>query len=328
MPYSRDVFSAAQVRLNKLRKDAEDENILVKTGLYQKIPRLREIEEQLAQTGISAAKAALSSTHDTGTQIEKLKKANLSLQAERAELLTQNGLGIDILEPRYHCPKCKDTGNLNGKLCDCFRALLQEEACRFANSGSPLPLSTFESFNLSYYPTDKIESIGVSPREMMEVVYDYCYNYASNINEIRENLLLIGPTGLGKTHLALAIANRAIAQGVGVIYDTAQNIFVKFEDEYFGRKEKNYTSSVLNCDLLVIDDLGSEFSSPYSLTVLYNILNTRTLSGKKMIVSTNLTREELTPRYNDRIVSRLLGEFHILMFFGRDIRQIKLKNRS
>ncbi|MDR3551863.1 MAG: ATP-binding protein [Clostridia bacterium] len=325
MAYGKEVYAAALAKLNANRRRAEENNTRLKASLYEKLPRLRQIEEELAETGIGAARLALSSSQDTGMLFERLRCQNLALQAERAELLTVNGLAQDILETKYGCRVCRDTGYHDGRLCDCFRALLREEAYRCANSGSPLPLTTFESFDLSYYPTEKLNHYGFSPRTQMRDVLNFCRQYAADITKSRESLLLIGPTGLGKTHLALAIAGSAIAQGRGVVYDTAQNIFTRFEDEYFGRREKSYTFSVLDCDLLVMDDLGSEFTSPFSVTVLYNIINTRTLSRRPMIVSTNLTPEELTPRYNDRIVSRLIGEFHMLMFFGTDIRQMKLK---
>lgn len=325
MPYSKEVFQAAQARLNDYRKTAEEENARLKTDLYAKIPRLKVIEEELAQTALTAARSVLAHENDTTALITRLKERNLGLQAERAELLTESGLAQDILQVRYHCRKCGDTGNLNGRFCDCFRALLREEACRFANSGSPLPLQSFENFRLSFYPEEPVRGVGLSAREMMAKVLEGCRDFADHVTTTHDNLLLIGPTGLGKTHLALAIAGRAIEQGVGVVYDTAQNIFMRFEDEYFGHKEKNYTFSVLDSDLLVIDDLGSEFTSPYAVTVLYNIINTRTLSGKPMVVSTNLKVEELTPRYNERIVSRLIGQFRMMMFFGRDIRQEKLR---
>lgn len=325
MGYGKDVYLAAQNRLNDLRKKAEEENARQKEAIYRNIPRLRAIETELAETGIDAARAALSGSQNTAAAIGRLRARNLSLQAERAELLTQNGLPLDALEIHYHCRVCRDSGFRDGRICECLHTILREEACRRANSGSPLPLTSFDDFELSFYPDLPVKGYGFTALEQMRNVYSYCRHYAENLGGESKNLLLIGGTGLGKTHLALAIANRAISRGCGVVYDTAQNIFLHFEEEYFGHQEKSYTFSVMDCDLLVVDDLGSEFTSPYTVSALYNIINTRTLARKPIIVSTNLRPEELAPRYNDRIVSRLIGEFHMLMFFGKDVRQLKLQ---
>jgi DNA replication protein DnaC len=325
MPYSREVYNAAEAKLNERKRKADQENEYLKNVLYEKLPRLKQIEDELAQTGIKAAQEILSFPSDIENKIKLLKNKNLSLQAERAELLTENNLDLHIIEVKYHCSKCNDTGNKSGKLCDCFKALLKEEACRLANMDSPLPLSTFNSFNLKFYREDKLEEYGITLREQMKRIYTYCRKYAADFENNKENLLMLGQTGLGKTHLALAIANTVAEQGFAVIYDTAQNIFSKMEDENFGRSEKRYTPLVLDCDLLILDDIGAEFVTNYTISALYNIINTRILSHKPIIISTNLAKNELTAKYNERIVSRLIGEFTMLRFFGEDIRQLKLR---
>jgi DNA replication protein DnaC len=328
MPYSREVYSAAESKLADRKRKAEQENEHLKNVLYEKLPRLKKIEDELAQTGIKAAQEILSFPSNIENKIQQLKDKNLSLQAERAELLTENSLDIHMLDVMYQCDKCKDTGNKDGKLCECFKALLKEEACRLANVGSLLPLSTFESFSLKYYREDRVEEYGITAHEQMKRIFTYCKKYASNLSDGKENILMLGQTGLGKTHLALAIANSAAAQGLAVIYDTAQNIFSKMEDENFGRSEKRYTPLVLDCDLLILDDIGAEFVTNYTISALYNIINTRILSHKPIIISTNLAKSELTTKYNERIVSRLIGEFTMLRFFGEDIRQLKLRIQS
>ena len=324
MPYNREVYSAAELKLLEKKRKAEQENEHLKRVLYEKLPRLKQIEDLLAQTGIQAAQEILSFPSNIEEKIKSLRDKNLSLQAERAELLTENNLDLHILEVKYNCEKCDDTGNNSGKLCDCFKALLKDEACRQANMGSPLPLSTFASFNLKYY-REELTEYGITMREQMKRIYEDCREYATNLESKKTNLLMIGKPGLGKTHLALSIANSAAEQGLAVIYDTAQNIFSKMEDENFGRSDKKYTPLVLDCDLLILDDIGAEFVTNYTISALYNIINTRILSHKPIIISTNLAMNELTAKYNERIVSRIIGEFTMLKFVGEDIRQLKIK---
>lgn len=327
MPYDNEVFTAATARVEQRRSQALAENERIKRQLYSKIPRLAEIERELAETGVSAARGMLASGGDSKGRIEKLRSQNLALQAERVELLVENGYPQGILEINYFCGKCRDTGYVGDSICDCLRALLREEACKVANAGSPLPLFTFDTFDLNYYPDTTDGKNDFNVRWHMEKVFTHCKNYAAGFKHADTSLLLLGKTGLGKTHLALSIANAVIEQGYGVIYDTAQNIFMKMEDENFGRSEKKYTFSVLECDLLILDELP-DYASPFSVNTLYNIINTRMLRNLPMIVSTNLTESELVSRYGERIFSRLIGQFTLLKFFGSDVRQLKLRRRA
>jgi DNA replication protein DnaC len=327
MPYDAEVFAAATARLEQRRSQAHEENERIKRQLYNKLPRLAAIERELANTGVTAAREIIGGGGDTKGKIEKLRQENLALQAERAELLVENGYPQGLLDVNYFCQKCKDTGYAGDSVCDCLRALLREEACKVANAGSPLPLFTFDSFDLSYYPDTSDGKYDFNVRWHMEKVFSHCKSFAAEFKHADTSLLMLGKTGLGKTHLALSIANAVIEQGYGVIYDTAQNIFMKMEDENYGRTEKKYTFSVFDCDLLIIDELP-DFASPFSINSLYNIINTRMLRKLPMIVSTNLTENELAARYGERIFSRLIGQFTLLKFFGNDIRQLKLRRRS
>jgi DNA replication protein DnaC len=327
MAYDAEIFSAASARLEQRRRQAIAENQAAKLRLYDKLPRLAEIERELAQTGVTAVREILAAGGDTKNRIDALKKQNLELQAERVELLVSNRYPPEILSVNYFCHMCKDTGYVGDEICDCFRTLLREEACKTANAGSPLPLFTFSSFNLDFYPDRYLDKYGVSIKKNMENVFLYCKNYARNFNSQNSSLLMLGKTGLGKTHLALSIANSVIEKGYGVIYDTAQNIFMKLEDEYFRRSERKYTFSVFDCDLLIIDELP-DFVSQYSVNTFYNIINTRMLKHLPIIVSTNLSEKEIEARYGERIFSRLIGEFELLKFFGNDIRQLKLQQRA
>lgn len=327
MAYSKEVFEAATARMQKRRRSAFDENKLVKSRLYAQIPRLAGIEKELARTGTAAARAILVSGGDSKGIIEKLKNKNLDLQASRAELLVKNGYPPDILRINYHCEECRDTGYVGDSICSCFRTILREEACKIANSGSPLPLFTFDTFDITYYPDKVIEKYGINVRSHMNQIFLLCKKYADEFRSNGPSLLMLGQTGLGKTHLALSIANSVIVHGTGVIYDTAQNIFTRMEEEYFGRSPKKYSFLVFDCDLLILDELP-DFVSNFAVNSFYNIINTRTLAHKPMIVSTNLSEKELSAKYGQRIFSRLIGEFQLLKFFGNDIRQLKLRRKA
>lgn len=333
MAYDPEVFSAAVARLEQRRQQALADNSRIKRQLFDKLPRLAEIERELAKTGITALREIITLGGETQKRIEALKRTNLELQAERAELLVSNGYSPNALAVNYTCKKCKDTGYSGDEMCDCLRLLLREEACKIANAGSPLPLFTFDTFDLSFYPDTTVDKYGVNVRKNMENVYFYCKKYAldfgrnENSGRGKSSLLMLGKTGLGKTHLALSIANAVIEDGYGVIYDTAQNIFMKMEDEYYRRGEKKYTFSIFDCDLLIVDELP-DFASQFAVNAFYNIINTRMLKHRPMIVSTNLTESELASRFGERVFSRLIGEFTLLKFFGNDIRQLKLRRSS
>ena len=194
-------------------------------------------------------------------------------------------------------------------------------ACAELNRNAPLSLSTFESFNLEYYDKTVDPKLKVSPYDHMSRVLRYCQNYADNFNSHSESILMKGATGLGKTHLSLAIANEAIKRGYGVIYASAPQLVSKLEKIYFSNKEDDSTFDMLvECDLLIIDDLGTEFHSQFSVSQLYNIFNSRMLSNKPVIINTNLTIRDLQENYTDRFVSRICGNARQLDFLGRDIR--------
>jgi DNA replication protein DnaC len=326
LPYSKEIFDAATVRLAQRRQAAESENAQLRQELYAKIPRLTQIERELSQTGVRVAREVLESA-DSAKSIERLRRINLTLQAERINLLESNGYPRDILAVNYYCGKCSDTGFVGDNVCSCLKTLLLEEACKRANSGSPLPLYDFGSFDLSYYPDKALSGQRITVRDYMGRVLNHCVNYAEHFGSQSGSLLMLGATGLGKTHLALAAANAIIRKGNAVVYDTAQNIFAKIEDEYFARAGKKFTQMIYECDLLIMDDLP-DYAAAFTINTFYNIINTRSLAHRPMIVSTNLTENELSGRYGEKIFSRLIGDFMMLKFFGSDIRQLKLRKNG
>ena len=219
-------------------------------------------------------------------------------------------------------------GFIDGKMCACFKEILRKMAYEELNRTTPLELCSFQSFSLDFYP-EKAQSSNLSPRQIMEGVKRHCWEYANSFTLQSANLLFQGGVGLGKTHLSLAIAGRVISKGYGVIYGSAQNFFNTIESEHFGRGEdKQYTLDLLKgCDLLILDDIGTEFITQFTAAVFYDIINTRLLRRRPTIISTNLSIDGLKTRYDDRITSRISGNYTRVQFFGNDIR-IEVKKKT
>lgn len=330
MGYSSKVYKAAMQRLDQLRQDARREADERCAEIFSKLPRASELEKAIAGSGIRAARAVVNGG-DVRHELEKLRTENLAMQEELRRLLTSNGYREDALEPRYHCARCGDTGYYeeDGRtlMCPCLRQAMTECACEELNRFAPLTLCTFDSFRLSYYP-DETDENGINPRRHMERVARFCQNYAQRFTTQSVSLLMCGETGLGKTHLSLAIANEVIRRGYGVIYVSAPAIIAHYEKLMRNRGEGDeLLEMVADCDLLIIDDLGTEFNNQFSVSHIYNVINSRLLSRKPLIINTNLNMRELEKNYSNRLVSRLNGEAEKLNFIGRDIRIAK-KNRK
>ena len=291
--------------------------------LFRQFPKLQEFEREISSLGITLAKAALSNGSDT----KAIKSEIKDREKKRGIYLKEQGLDDNI--SFYTCASCKDTGYVNSKLCDCAVRLMRDYSIVEMNKISPLELSSFAEFSLSYYPTAVIsgENGNISPRKSMKKVYDSCVAFAKNFPKY-ENLLLMGDAGLGKTHLALSIANEIIKRGYNVIYCSAANIFKVIEEEYFQEFRTSQTLETLKtCDLLVVDDLGAEYVNAFIGSTVYDIINTRIISRLPTVYTTNIVRENiLEARYGEKVSSRLTGCCKLLYFFGDDIRILKKNN--
>jgi DNA replication protein DnaC len=322
--YGREIYSSAEKILRERRRSAEEEAEKRRAALFKKCPGARQMERKLAATAVAAAKAVLGGK-DAAEQLKKLKEENLALQSDFSRLLAENG--IDSLEPHYHCPSCKDTGYVDGKMCGCMKDLLRTESYRRLNALTPLSLSTFDSFSLDYYSPESRDG-RPSDREVMESTFRYCASYAHQFHMRSPNLIMTGGTGLGKTHLSLAIAREAIRKGFGVVYCSVGNLVTKLESEHFGRDRGTGTAdSLRDCDLLILDDLGTEFKSSFTSAAIYNIINTRLMLQKPTIISTNLSTKEMVEDYSERFASRIIGSYRRIVFVGKDIRQQKRAER-
>lgn len=325
MGYSKEIYEAANKKITLIRQTAISEAARRKQAFFKHYPRAREIEKALSSTAIQVARAVLAGNDDKIALLNEFKEKNLRLQSELAEILKKASLPEDYLEVRYNCSLCKDQGHVGGKTCGCLKQLLKKEAYDRLNQLSPLALCTFSSFSLDYYSTIPIAGSTLTPRKRMEDIFRYCRDYAENFTANSPSLLMQGATGLGKTHLSLAIAKAAIDKGYGVIYGSTQNIVTKLEKERFRYNHDTSPAEseqyFIDCDLLILDDLGTEFSTQFSNAAIYNIVNSRIMTGKPTIISTNLSMKELERSYTERLVSRIMGNNIRLAFLGGDVRQ-------
>lgn len=319
MAYNETVVRAARERLEKRRREAESAATALQNKMCEQYPRLKEIQREKAASIPELTRAILD---NNPAAAEDIRTRNLRLQEEMASILRTAGCNCDNFEPRYTCQKCGDTGFVGGVVCDCYRRLLQEEACRNLSGLSAMRLTDFASMRLDYYDDTVDPKLGESPRQHMSDIINYCREYTACFSPHNDSLLLTGATGIGKTHLCLAIARGVAEQGYSVVYGSVQPLIRQMEAEHFGRAQGDSESQLVDCDLLVLDDLGMEFDTPFSRACLYNVLNARLLEGKPTVISTNLSYTALQERYGDQIASRISGGFEPLYCVGRDIRQI------
>lgn len=328
MAYSNALKEKANSILIARRNSANEEYLRNKEIIYRKIPEIREIDRSISNTGLKVAAAVLRSNNVEET-LKQMQEENLSLQRKKINLLVDNGFSPDALKIKYHCEKCSDTGRTQNGMCECLKEILKELAYEQLSEEVDVKRFGFHNFSLDYYPDTVTNSQGKTARDIMDMIYKYCVNYASNFDEHSPSLLFLGGTGLGKTHLSIAIAGYVLEKGYDIIYSSAQNLLYKLERERFSRDSRNdsYEDSiqlVLNCDLLILDDLGAEFTTPFTVSTLYNIVNSRLLQGKPTIISSNVDiPQKLEERYTERFVSRLFGNYKVMKFMGKDIRIMK-----
>lgn len=279
--------------------------------LSENMPRYRALSSELSALG---ARLALTALGGDMHALDSLREKMNAVSEEKAQLLKEAG----IEDIKYDCPVCRDTGKVEGEICSCVKELAKKIQLEAFSKSAPFEKSTFDKFELSYY-TDP------AALKRMTGIMDLAQSFASEFSKkTSENLLFMGNTGLGKTHLSLAIAGEVIKKGYDVIYGSAYNLFSEMESEHFSEHTNERYENAVGCDLLVIDDLGGEFVSPYIQSLVYNIINTRLLSSKPTIINTNLSLKEIENRYTPRVASRLAGEYTAKMFLGSDVRQIKV----
>ena len=323
MAYSKEVVRRARQRLASAKADRESENRQHLQIAYERVPRLKEIDLMLRRSMALAAQAAFSSGADAVAAMEKVKQANLALQEERRQL-AQQYFEEGFLDDSPICHLCGGSGYVGSTMCECLQELCRQEQKKELSllaAGN----ERFENFRLEYYSDRYDPQYGASPRAIMERNLSICRKYAAGFGSGSGNLLFVGGTGLGKTFLSASIARMVADRGYSVAYESAHHLFSKLEKNRFNPDEESreQVAKLTECDLLIIDDLGTELPGNFVTAALYNLVNDRLLSGRAMIISTNLNIEESARRYSPQIASRLQGSFKRLTFVGEDIRVMK-----
>lgn len=322
MAYNAENYKkiAAQYKDKNLRaKEAAEAR---REELHRNLPQVAEIDRALSATGLRIMREALKGKEGLDVRIRKLEEGNNLLLEARREILRANGYPEDYSSVHYECEECQDIGFVNGKMCKCMRRALTLAGYESSGVLKLIEKQNFDTFDLNYYKGAERRNM----EQILEISKDYALNFHDNT---MRNLLFMGDTGLGKTHLSSAIAKVVVDRGFDVVYESAQKIFSDFEAEKFGRvpQGENRTERYLACDLLIMDDLGTEMQSAFTVSCLYYLINTRLINEKSMVISTNIDKEEFSRQYTDRITSRLLGEFTVCVFAGTDIRSQKLIRR-
>ncbi len=324
MPYNKDILSRVRREYESKYRIAQDGADARRAELHMALPAVAEIDAELRRTGLSIMAAAMEAG-DVDARIAEVRRQNAALRARRAVLLAAAGYPADYTEPRYACKICNDSGYVDLKMCACMRNRIIEETYAASGISELLRTQTFDTFDLGYYADDP------NAHKRMSLILERVKRFAETFRPGEaESLVLFGGTGLGKTHLSSAVASTVIESGHDVCYVSAVSLMSDFEFNRFGNRSAGSseagqdTDRYYDCDLLIIDDLGTEVTNQFTTSVLYDLINTRITRHRSTVISTNLSQEEFRRRYWDRITSRVLGEYTVLPFLGKDVRAQKL----
>lgn len=325
MAYKKSVYLKAKAALDARRAASQQKARLRHEEVLRVCPALADVEREMTACGAEVIRS-IASGEDCKKNFDMLKQHSLSMQRERTRLLTENGFAADYLDNVYVCPVCQDTGTHGAYYCECYLSLIRETAKKEIRA-SQLDKCTFDTFDLRYYSDTVDPKLGKSHRQIMAAVLSHFKNYAEHFSNQSRGAILLGKTGLGKTHLSLAVVNRLTERGFNVYYDSAAGLLNRLEKQRFSRSEtdEELEEDVYESDLLVIDDLGTEFSTAFTTAALYDVLNTRLNRGLPTFLNSNMVLSEIEERYSQRFTSRVVGNCDIVWFYGKDIRQQKIR---
>ena len=329
MTYDGKLLAKARTELDNIRAKNQAEQQYRQQTVYTRVPEIRVIDGRLRGHMAELVRLTIGRPSDMAERINTIREENLDLQMRRAELLTEYGFGAEYLDEIVSCPLCRDTGIYQGGVCSCLEKLYNAELTKELGTLMRRGDESFEKFDLSLYPTQFDPVKHVVPRETMQMVYDACKRYADNFSSASPNLLFQGSTGLGKTFLSACIARVVAGRGFSVCYESAAAALESYETSKFSRDSAEGEAAAVrvrrmeSCDLMILDDLGTEIITSMSQSALYTLINNRLVGGRPTIISTNCSEEELHKKYSPQIVSRILGEFLCLPFVGQDIRRLR-----
>lgn len=321
MSFNRENYKRIKEEYDGKYLKARDAANLRRAQIHTELPEIAEIDRELSSVGLEILQAAISGR---SSEIDSIKQKNIGLLEKRGQILQTAGYPSDYTEIKYECQLCSDTGAVDNKMCSCMRKRLVEAGIASSGMADLIARQSFENFSLDYYKqSEKVYST-------MSAIYALLAKYAENFApETSGNIAMFGGTGLGKTHLSSAVAGKVIEKGHDVYYASALSLFADFEMRRFGNSASASADGNIDryfdCDLLIIDDLGTEVTNQFTTSCLYDIINSRLNAKKPTIISTNLSQDEFRKRYWDRITSRVLGEYIVLPFCGTDIRSQKLR---
>jgi DNA replication protein DnaC len=307
----------AEIKLKELTKQ-----------IYTQFPEIKKLDEEIAKIGIELARATLTKSGNIEELINEINEKNMDLQIRKAEILHENGYPKDFLTIKYDCSKCNDTGFIGKERCSCYKQKLINYAYKEANLSTVTKDESFDTFDFSFYSDEVNPNLNLSGNDMAKLAYNAALDFTNNFDLKFNNLLFTGSTGVGKTFLCNAIAKELLDKGKTVLYLTAFELFKKIEDYRFNKGDNDFPEDPLNhilsVDLLIIDDLGSEFLTSLTTAELFNCINSRLLNKKHTVISTNLPLSELKNHYSDRTLSRIIGNYSILEIYNQDIRFKKI----
>ena len=317
----REILFSYQQKRDKAEYEFEER----KKKIYNRFPEIQKIDDDITNVGLRMMRIVISNSPDKEIQLNQYKDKLNALKLSKNNLLKMHNIPKNALEIQYECPLCEDTGFLkSGEKCNCFKQALINEYYKMSNISKNFKTQNFNTLDLSLFSDEIIPELNISSKQNILEISAICEMFVQNFTkENEENLLFYGDTGLGKTFMSNCIAKALLDKGFTVIYQTSFKMFEIIEEYKFHNinnsiSKENY-NNLFECDLLIIDDLGTELTNTFTVSELFMILNTRLLNKKKTIISTNFSLSKLAETYTERTSSRLFDKFSLVKFVVNDL---------